>query len=89
MTKQNIGTINALMRITIGLTTVAWATAKMVRQPYCPSFLWFAMGGAMKVAEGITRYCPMVAAYEQMKKDCGCDSHNDSETNEHTVVNPS
>lgn len=29
--KQNIGIVNALIRITCGLTILAWSTAKMVK----------------------------------------------------------
>lgn len=84
MVKQNIGIINALLRITCGLTSLAWATSKMVRRPYCASYLWIAMIGAMKVAEGITRYCPMVDLFNQMKQNCECTHEEDEPT-----INPS
>ena len=48
-----------MIRITIGLTVLSWSTAKLVKRPYCQSYLWVAMCGAMKVAEGIVRYCPI------------------------------
>ena len=57
--RPNIGILNALIRITIGLTVLSWSTAKLVKRPYCQSYLWVAMCGAMKVAEGIVRYCPI------------------------------
>ncbi|BAQ10675.1 hypothetical protein OXB_2204 [Bacillus sp. OxB-1] len=57
--KQNIGTVNALIRITGGLTLLAWSTAKMSwEKPSGQQLIW-SMVGAMKVAEGMTRYCPM------------------------------
>jgi len=57
--QPNIGILNALIRITIGLTILSWSTAKLVKRPFFRSYLWIAMCGAMKVAEGIVRYCPV------------------------------
>ena len=61
---QNIGIINALIRITLGLTVVAFSTAKLTRRPWKNSYLLLAMLGAMKVGEGILRYCPLTAMFE-------------------------
>ena len=66
--KQNIGMVNALIRITCGLTILAWSTAKLVKNPWCNSYLFMALMGAMKVAEGIVRYCP-VTDYFQSQQD--------------------
>lgn len=56
MMKQNVGTVDALLRITCGLTGLAWCAAKGRRNfPYL-----IALMSAMKVAEGIIRYCPML-----------------------------
>ncbi|MBT2678566.1 DUF2892 domain-containing protein [Bacillus sp. ISL-35] len=63
--RPNIGIINALVRITAGLTILAWSTSKMVKRPWKDSYLFVAMLGAMKVGEGIVRYCPLTAAYEK------------------------
>jgi hypothetical protein len=57
--QPNIGILNALIRITFGLTILSWSTAKLVKRPYYQSYLWVALCGAMKVAEGIVRYCPV------------------------------
>ncbi|ALC54917.1 TPA: DUF2892 domain-containing protein [Bacillus thuringiensis] len=62
--KQNIGTINALIRITLGLVLFGCSATKLVRKPWCTwsnIFLWI---GAMKVAEGIVRFCPIVEAWK-------------------------
>ncbi|MBS4216381.1 MULTISPECIES: YgaP family membrane protein [Neobacillus] len=64
----NIGILNALIRITVGLTLLSWCTAKLVKQPWRDSYLFVALCGAMKVAEGIVRYCPMTALFEK----CQC-----------------
>ncbi|PEY30658.1 MarR family transcriptional regulator [Bacillus cereus] len=57
--KQNIGIMNALIRITLGLVVLSCSTAKLTRKPWCTwskVLLWL---GAMKVAEGIVRFCPI------------------------------
>ncbi|MDQ0272932.1 YgaP family membrane protein [Cytobacillus purgationiresistens] len=66
--KPNIGIIQALLRITCGLTIVAWGTAKFVKKPWQDRFLLFIMLGAMKVAEGIVRFCPVIALFEKGKE---------------------
>lgn len=63
--KPNIGLINALVRITVGITVVSWATAKLVRKPYRTMPLLVTMLGGMKIAEGITRFCPLTYLFEE------------------------
>ncbi|MFC0469253.1 DUF2892 domain-containing protein [Halalkalibacter kiskunsagensis] len=58
--KPNIGRIDALCRISMGFTVLAWSTAKLVRKPSNNIPLFAAMMGGLKVAEGITRFCPLV-----------------------------
>ncbi len=66
MIRPNIGILNALLRITMGLTILSWVTARFIRKPYMQnSNICLAMAGAMKVAEGITRYCPVTDAAER------------------------
>lgn len=62
----NIGIVNALIRMTIGFTLLAWTTAKMVKRPWQDSYLFVAILSAMKIAEGIVRYCPMTALFERL-----------------------
>lgn len=61
---QNIGIVNALIRITVGFTVLSWATAKLVKMPWRDSYLWMALLGGMKVGEGILRFCPITAMFE-------------------------
>ncbi|MGM0904725.1 MAG: YgaP family membrane protein [Bacillota bacterium] len=63
--KQNIGIVNALIRITCGFTFLSWATAKMVKRPWKGSYLLVAFLSAMKIAEGIVRFCPVTALFEE------------------------
>lgn len=65
--KPNIGMLNALIRITFGLTILAWSTSKLVKHPWRDSYLFAAFCGAMKVAEGIVRYCPVTALCERCR----------------------
>jgi len=58
--KPNIGIMQALMRITCGLTILAWSTARLSRKPNKERYLVLAMFGAMKVGEGILKYCPSI-----------------------------
>jgi hypothetical protein len=62
--KPNIGILNALVRITIGFTILSWTTAKFVKRPWRDSYLYLAILAAMKIAEGIVRYCPLTAVFE-------------------------
>lgn len=55
--RKNVGTIDATIRITLGLIGLAYGIGKMSRRGRTP---WMLLGlSAMKVAEGVTRYCPM------------------------------
>ncbi|GAA4725567.1 YgaP family membrane protein [Brevibacillus fulvus] len=59
--KKNIGTIDASLRITVGLLGLAYGIGKMNRRPYRTPWLLMTLS-AMKVAEGFTRFCPMLYA---------------------------
>lgn len=78
----NIGIVNALIRITFGLTVLAWATAKMARRPWCASYLIVALLAAMKVGEGITRFCPITALFENYRREQAI------RIKEETTINP-
>ncbi|WP_408009158.1 DUF2892 domain-containing protein [Pseudalkalibacillus sp. A8] len=85
--KQNIGTVNALIRITIGLTMVGCSAARLGRQPHHQSHLITMLLGAMKVGEGITKYCPMTDLYERGQQLNNMDLA--SMTKESSPINPS
>lgn len=65
--EQNIGTVNALVRISCGLTMLAWSTAKMAANKPSTGQLFVSMIGAMKVAEGVLRYCPLTEVWKEEK----------------------
>jgi hypothetical protein len=83
--RPNIGIVNAMIRITCGLTMLSWSSAKLVRRPWCQSYLWVVMLAAMKVAEGITRFCPVTELMKYIPKKGCCDM----EKEEDEIVNPS
>lgn len=88
--KKNIGTVNALVRITIGLTVLAWSTAKYSKMPWRDSYLVMAVLGAMKVAEGIVSFCPVVALFENTKGNMFTNEENEKQlTDEFLPYNPS
>ncbi|WP_078577795.1 YgaP family membrane protein [Salipaludibacillus agaradhaerens] len=71
MFRPNIGTLNALIRITFGLTLVSWGAAALAKPTYRrqSSPLMSVIFGSMSVAEGITRFCPFVYMYEGYTKE--------------------
>ncbi|WP_268877441.1 YgaP-like transmembrane domain [Sutcliffiella halmapala] len=73
----NIGIINALMRLTAGFTVLAWITSKMVRRPYRDSYLVVALLAAMKIGEGILRYCPLTDLFDRFQDYRGHDDDYD------------
>lgn len=62
---QNIGTINALTRITCGLFLLVFGAVKLIRRPWNQSYWMIVLLSAMKIAEGIVRYCPVTDAVQQ------------------------
>ncbi|GAE29493.1 YgaP family membrane protein [Halalkalibacter hemicellulosilyticus] len=63
--KPNISLIDSLCRITAGLTILAWSTAQLTKRQSSSAPILIAMLGSMKVAEGITRFCPLVYMAKQ------------------------
>ncbi len=57
--RKNVGTVDASIRITIGLLGLAYGIGRMSRRPHRTPWLLMTMS-AMKVAEGVTRFCPML-----------------------------
>lgn len=79
--KTNISVLNAIMRITCGLTALAWATSRLSRRHFNFASLLVALMGAMKVGEGIHRYCPVT---EMMKQNM---HHEDNHSESHEKEN--
>ncbi|GAB7387764.1 hypothetical protein BSNK01_16010 [Bacillaceae bacterium] len=59
--RKNVGTLDAMLRLIFGFTGLAWGTARMLRFPHRVMPLVVTMLSAMKVAEGLTRWCPMLS----------------------------
>lgn len=58
--KKNVGTLDATFRIALGLAGLAWSTSRLTHRPYRLTPMFVALLSGMKVAEGITRYCPLL-----------------------------
>lgn len=80
--RPNIGIVNALIRLTVGFTLLSWATSRLTRRPYRDSYLWLAFLAAMTIGEGITRFCPLVFAYDKYQE-------GDQDYTEDPTINPS
>ncbi|MCA1032920.1 DUF2892 domain-containing protein [Bacillus timonensis] len=80
--KPNIGILNAIIRMTCGFTMLAWSTSKLVKYPWRDSYLIMAMLAGMKIAEGITRFCPLTYLFEkyQTKQDDQVDEYTSPNT---------
>jgi hypothetical protein len=64
--KPNIGIVNSMIRITCGLSMLTCLTIRGARNQNNSSHPLLIILSAMKVAEGIVRFCPLTAAYEEM-----------------------
>jgi Protein of unknown function (DUF2892) len=86
--QQNIGIVNALIRITCGFTLLSWVTAKLVKRPWQDSYLLIAFLSAMKIAEGIVRFCPVTALFEEGQEMVENRHHHDDhkQTNAEEIV---
>ena len=62
---QNISTRNALARLSLGLSMLAYGTARLSRNPNCNKGRMMVALGAMKAAEGTVKFCPLKAMMQQ------------------------
>lgn len=64
--KPNIGIINSMVRITAGLSMLTYLTIRGSRNHHSSVHPLLIALSALKVAEGIVRFCPLTAVYEDM-----------------------
>jgi len=81
--RPNIGIVNALIRITFGLTALCWACIRYMKTPWRDSLLLVIMMAAMKVGEGILRFCPVTYMFESYMEE------DEDEFYEEMTYNPS
>ncbi|MEW9670345.1 DUF2892 domain-containing protein [Ammoniphilus sp. 3BR4] len=67
--KKNVGTIDAMIRLSLGFFALGWGISRMSRKsrgfmPFLVTLL-----GSQKIAEGITRFCPMLAYWGWSTRD--------------------
>lgn len=87
--RPNIGIINALIRITCGLSLLAWATSKYCKKPWRDSYLIAIVLGGMKVGEGILRFCPITYLFENSNAYFFDDEESYEDEDVEVVYNPS
>ncbi|TMW71289.1 DUF2892 domain-containing protein [Alteribacter natronophilus] len=87
--RPNIGMINALIRIAAGFTVLAWATARLTRKPWETLPLFVALMGSLKIAEGITRFCPVTYAVEEGMDEMNQDRSGEGGEFDIDPLNPS
>lgn len=68
--RKNVGTIDALCRLLLGFVGFGWAVSRLARSRFFQlnAFLLLILS-AQKIAEGITRYCPVLAAFDINTRD--------------------
>ncbi|MBA2175953.1 DUF2892 domain-containing protein [Halobacillus locisalis] len=64
--KPNIGIMNAMIRITAGFSMLTFLTIRAGRKEDASIHPTWIVMSSLKIAEGIVRYCPLTAAYEQL-----------------------
>lgn len=64
--KPNIGIANAMVRITAGFSMLTFLTIRAVKRRDASIHPMWIVLSSMKIAEGIVKYCPMKAAYEEL-----------------------
>ena len=69
MLQENISEQNAFIRLMCGVGMTAFGVGRIARDPHCTVGRMMILAGAMKVAEGIYQYCPIVAMMNPEKED--------------------
>ncbi|WNF36874.1 DUF2892 domain-containing protein [Bacillaceae bacterium IKA-2] len=86
----NIGLLNAFIRLTCGFTMLAWGTSKLIKRPFRNTPMIVIILGAMKVAEGITRFCPLTFFVEERLEEMSTETNeNETGTQYDELINPS
>jgi Protein of unknown function (DUF2892) len=63
-----MGIIQAMIRIAAGVSMVGYATAALVTKPKQLTAHLTLLAGAIKIAEGIVRYCPSMTLINQFRQ---------------------
>lgn len=81
--RKNVGRVDAYFRIMMGITLVTFGGARLVRK-HDPKSTLMVLCGAGKLAEGLTRFCPMLFALHRstMLHGEGCAHHGHISTGE-------
>jgi hypothetical protein len=63
-----MGIIQAMIRIAAGVSMIGYATAALVTKPKQLTAHLTLLAGAIKIAEGIVRYCPSMTLINQFRQ---------------------
>lgn len=67
---------------------LAWGTSKLIKRPFRNTPLLVIMMGAMKVAEGMTRFCPLTFFVEERLEEMSDETAGNDKQYDH-LINPS
>ncbi|UOQ44086.1 DUF2892 domain-containing protein [Halobacillus salinarum] len=67
--KPNIGIVNAMVRMTCGLSMLTFLIMRSKTKEESALHPLLVIAAAMKVAEGAVRYCPLTAVYNEMEEN--------------------
>lgn len=85
--RPNIGLMNAYIRLICGFFMLGWGTAKIIKRPFSNMPFFIVLMGAVKLAEGITRFCPITYIAQEKIDQFIHDDDYDHESEE--LINPS
>lgn len=87
---KNVGTIDSFFRIMLGFIGLAWGTSRMVHRPYRTGPFLIVMLSAQKLAEGITRFCPMLLMFGVSSENMSLRNRQNKsgESTENTTASP-
>ncbi|MFF2797668.1 hypothetical protein [Lysinibacillus xylanilyticus] len=87
MQESNLSEKNAFCRFAMGASLTAFGIAKVSRNPECTKGRLMIAFGAMKMAEGIFKYCPTKSLLSSCVESAMSNSH--SNNNSHSTGNSS
>lgn len=81
MQESNLSEKNAFCRFAMGASLTAFGIAKVSRNPECTKGRLMIAFGAMKMAEGIFKYCPTKSLLSSCVESAMSNSHSNNNSN--------
>ncbi|MFJ7186723.1 hypothetical protein [Lysinibacillus xylanilyticus] len=86
MQESNLSEKNAFCRFAMGASLTAFGIAKVSRNPECTKGRLMIAFGAMKMAEGIFKYCPTKSLLSSCVESAMSHSNNNSHSNSNSSM---